>query len=154
MRKEVVWEIVIISSECFPPAAAQFNNDNVRSGHDFQTGKHYHRTSFIIQAFNHKFRLILELNTPLIAPNVLQKHIFSGSAEQRERNELEMCYYHGNVEGLEWSAAAVRTCNGLSGIIHMGNETFIIHPFYGGDMSVSKNTSTLLSLAPIPFYLL
>lgn len=108
-----------------------------------QTGKHYHRTSFIIQAFNHKFRLILELNTPLIAPNVLQKHIFSGAgkysihyiyieyrintlvyfhntAEQRERNELEMCYYHGNVEGLEWSAAAVRTCNGLSGIIHMG----------------------------------
>ncbi|XP_035704990.1 disintegrin and metalloproteinase domain-containing protein 11 isoform X4 [Folsomia candida] len=100
-----------------------------------RTGKHYHRTSFIIQAFNHKFRLILELNTPLIAPNVLQKHIFSGAAEQRERNELEMCYYHGNVEGLEWSAAAVRTCNGLSGIIHMGNETFIIHPFYGGDLS-------------------
>jgi len=86
--------------------------------------------------------LILELNPTLIAPNVLQKHIFSGNAEQRERNELEMCYYHGNVEGLEWSAAAVRTCNGLSGIIHMGNETFIIHPFYGGDMSVSP---------PIPY---
>ena len=90
-----------------------------------------------MSAFGHKFRLILELNPSLIAPNVLQKHIFSEAAEQRERNELEMCYYHGNVEGLEWSAAAVRTCNGLSAIIHMGNETFIIHPLTGGDLTVN-----------------
>ncbi|CAG7819521.1 unnamed protein product [Allacma fusca] len=98
-------------------------------------GKHFHRTSFLIQAFNHKFRLILELNPTLIAPNILQRHVFNENTDQQERPDYEMCYYHGIVEGLEWSAAAVRTCNGLSGIIHMGNETFIIHPFYGGDLS-------------------
>merc|ERR1712228_797293 len=100
------------------------------SGSKTESG-HVHRTSYRIKAFSHVFTVDLELNTQLLGPSVKALHQTQGG-RQRSDQRIEHCYYHGTVKDYTGAIAAFRTCDGLAGIIQLGNETLIVSPMAGG----------------------
>ncbi|XP_063591382.1 disintegrin and metalloproteinase domain-containing protein unc-71-like [Penaeus indicus] len=103
---------------------AQVQND--------RKSNHVHRTSYRIKAFSHVFTVDLELNQQLVSPNLVAHHRTRDGSSNVDQH-IEHCYYHGTVKDYSGAIAAFRTCNGLAGIIQLGNETLIVSPMAGGE---------------------
>ncbi|KAK8753210.1 hypothetical protein OTU49_003283, partial [Cherax quadricarinatus] len=97
------------------------------------TSNHVHRTSYRIKAFSHVFTVDLQLNTQLLSPSLMAHHRAARDRSSQVDHQIEHCYYHGTVKDYSGAIAAFRTCNGLAGIIQLGNETLLVSPMAGGE---------------------
>lgn len=95
------------------------------------TYEHYQQVTFQIVIDRKKHKLKLDRNDGLLSAGIKVKH-FEDERRQVITQTVEHCYYHGTIKRDDWSAAAVSTCNGISGIIQISNETYVIQPLEGG----------------------
>ncbi|BFZ01898.1 hypothetical protein BsWGS_04937 [Bradybaena similaris] len=92
-------------------------------------GTHEHVQQLTIQLVldgkHYKIRLLR--NEVLLSSGIIVKH-YEEDNRQILTKITEHCFYHGLVIGDEWSSVAVSTCEGIRGVVHLHNQTYIIQP--------------------------
>ncbi|XP_078662325.1 disintegrin and metalloproteinase domain-containing protein 12-like [Branchiostoma floridae x Branchiostoma belcheri] len=84
---------------------------------------------FKVKGFDMALTLDVRLNRNLFGKQYFEKYYLPDGTPVIERpSRQNHCHYHGTVRGEEGSAVALSTCNGLSGVIHLVNQTFYIEP--------------------------
>ncbi|KRZ43035.1 Disintegrin and metalloproteinase domain-containing protein 9 [Trichinella pseudospiralis] len=97
---------------------------------------HFERCSFVIKTSYGRWRIHVQLNDVLIQPAAkYMRYLKLDSPSETSGRSLPNCYYHGQVHGHPKSKVSLSTCFGLRGSIIMENQTFIIIPLKGGDLS-------------------
>ncbi|KRY26309.1 Disintegrin and metalloproteinase domain-containing protein 8 [Trichinella spiralis] len=97
---------------------------------------HFERCSFVIKTSYGRWRIHVQLNDVLIQPAAKYvRYLKLDSPSETSGRSLPNCYYHGQVHGQPKSKVSLSTCFGLRGSIVMENQTFIIIPLKGGDLS-------------------
>ncbi|KRY57190.1 Disintegrin and metalloproteinase domain-containing protein 28, partial [Trichinella britovi] len=97
---------------------------------------HFERCSFVIKTSYGRWRIHVQLNDVLIQPAAKYvRYLKLDSPSETNGRSLPNCYYHGQVHGQPKSKVSLSTCFGLRGSIVMENQTFIIIPLKGGDLS-------------------
>ncbi|XP_031572100.1 uncharacterized protein LOC116306186 isoform X2 [Actinia tenebrosa] len=89
---------------------------------------HEHSVQFAIKAFNNKWILDANINERVTPQTVLLRQFDADNSEIITQESLDNCYYQGSIKGIPQSIVALTTCNGLSGVIDDGVETYHIEP--------------------------
>lgn len=96
-----------------------------------ETGKeHLHDLKIEINIAGKQQVLELQLNRELLTGNYFQRHQENGmhKIHRPSKEEVELCQYQGNLQGVSNSWAAVSTCNGLRGVVFDGQELHYLEP--------------------------
>ncbi|XP_061491743.1 disintegrin and metalloproteinase domain-containing protein 9-like isoform X2 [Rhineura floridana] len=90
--------------------------------------------SYLIQTGNGTHILKLKKNKNLIGENfIIYTYRKDGKLETAPFEPKTHCYYHGVAEGVEDSLLALSTCDGLRGILHIGDKQYGMEPVNGSD---------------------
>ncbi|KAK3716436.1 hypothetical protein QZH41_016844, partial [Actinostola sp. cb2023] len=84
--------------------------------------------SFVVKAFEKRIILDTKNNHDLIPGSFLVRQFQSDGCEVISREAPEPCQYQGSIRGNQDSTVVLDTCNGLTGIIDDGKETYHIEP--------------------------
>ena len=83
--------------------------------------------SYEVEVFGSLLTLDLVKNEGLFAPGYVERTLDDNQGIVIETYGRENCYYIGTVRDYEGSVVALSTCEGLSGFIHTGPDSGLIH---------------------------
>ncbi|KAG7332024.1 hypothetical protein KOW79_003858 [Hemibagrus wyckioides] len=90
------------------------------------------KVSYVIPAQGKEHVVILERNEFLLPDDfTVYSYAKDGSLITERPNMKDHCHYHGYVEDVEGSSAALSLCSGLRGVIHMQDTSLGIEPLEG-----------------------
>ncbi|KAK2572947.1 A disintegrin and metalloproteinase with thrombospondin motifs 2, partial [Acropora cervicornis] len=89
-----------------------------------------------VQFKGQSIRMVLKLNTKLFGSSfTVERHKEDGSIETK--TVTEQCYLVGETESLH-SSVAISDCDGLAGIIDLGNDTIYIEPVLNTSLIIHR----------------
>ncbi|KAB0401511.1 hypothetical protein E2I00_002200, partial [Balaenoptera physalus] len=89
--------------------------------------------SYVLGARGHTFTLHLRKNRDLVGSGYVETYTAADGAQVTEQlPRQDHCFYQGNVEGHQGSAASLSTCAGLRGFFQAGSTVHLIEPLDGG----------------------
>ncbi|XP_058650239.1 disintegrin and metalloproteinase domain-containing protein 9 isoform X2 [Onychostoma macrolepis] len=90
--------------------------------------RHADSITYSVMIDGHEHILHLTKNTHFLSKDFV---VLSHNIQEKEKactEKLELCHYQGHVEGYEDSLVALSTCEGLRGIILIGNNSYGLEP--------------------------
>nr|WDU65915.1 putative metalloprotease Tcis_Metallo_1 [Tityus cisandinus] len=93
-------------------------------------GEHEDNLVMTFDNLGHQIILDLKMNSGLLPDNYFEKYHLNSSIVMKKPmlKSRRHCHYQGQVRGSFNSWAAISTCQGISGMIFDGNETYYVHP--------------------------
>ncbi|XP_023932005.1 disintegrin and metalloproteinase domain-containing protein unc-71-like isoform X2 [Lingula anatina] len=110
--------------------------------------EHYQYVVYTVSLGGHRHKLQLQLNQKLLSPKIQHKHFLEGNTQVISK-DVEHCYYHGHVKKTWSSSVAVSTCNGIRGVIHLENATYVIAPLDDASKEEPRAHVVFQTLGPV-----
>nr|XP_040033069.1 zinc metalloproteinase-disintegrin-like MTP4 isoform X1 [Gasterosteus aculeatus aculeatus] len=75
-----------------------------------------------------KHTILLEKNRNLIGRGFTETRYSQDGKRMTTSPKEELCFYHGHIRGLEDSSVSVGICSGISGLLRLRQQVFLIEP--------------------------